>query len=216
MLNLGTLFLLFIIYSFIGWIIEIIDIYIYTKKIANRGFLIGPYCPIYGVGVILMTLFLKNSTDDLFGIFLKSMFICSVLEYFTSYLMEKIFRKRWWDYSKKKYNLNGRVCLENMLLFGIAGCITFKITNPFFLGLLSNLSIEFINISSLVLAVIFSIDLTVSFKIISKFRNIKFGNIDSTEEIKEKVNEFLNLNYIVNRLINAFPELKEGKLRKKS
>ena len=97
MIEFRNLFLLFITYSIIGWIIEIIHIYLHTKKMANRGFLIGPYCPIYGIGTVIMTYIFNNSSDDLFGIFAKSMIICALLEYTTSYILEKIFNKRWWD-----------------------------------------------------------------------------------------------------------------------
>ena len=106
MIELRNTFLLFIIYSIIGWVIEIIHAYPYTKKITNRGFLIGPLCPIYGIGTLVLTYIFNNSNDDLFGIFAKSMIICAVLEYLTSYLMEKIFKKRCWDYSNRIYNLS--------------------------------------------------------------------------------------------------------------
>ena len=92
MQDLRILFMIFMTYSFIGWIIEIISVGILQKKIINRGFLIGPYCPIYGVGAVIMTLLIDVNTNDLFGIFVKSMVICAVLEYITSYLMEKLFK----------------------------------------------------------------------------------------------------------------------------
>ena len=91
--ELRNMFILFMIYSLIGWIIEIIDIYVLEKKVVNRGFLIGPYCPIYGVGALLMTWILEG-TADLFGLFVKAMVICAILEYLTSYLMEKLFKIR--------------------------------------------------------------------------------------------------------------------------
>lgn len=216
MIELRNLFLLFMIYSIIGWIVEIIDIYFYTKKIANRGFLIGPYCPIYGVGAIIMTFIFNNANDDLFGIFAKAMIVCGILEYLTSYIMEKMFKKRWWDYSHRKYNLNGRVCLENIVLFGLSGCILVKFTNPFFIHLITIIPDYIANIISIILAIIFISDLVISVKIVSKLKNVKFKSIDSTNEIKEKMYENLNLNYITKRLINAFPQLNESKLRKKS
>ena len=128
--------ILFFIYSVLGWIVEVIDIFIKTHKLSNRGFLIGPYLPIYGSGCILIIILLNNQTNDLISLFLKSMIICSILEYFTSYIMEKIFKTRWWDYSDRKYNINGRICLVNMFFFGILGCILLYIINPFFTSFL--------------------------------------------------------------------------------
>ena len=216
MIELRNAFLLFMIYSVIGWIIEVVDIYFYTKKWANRGFLIGPCCPIYGVGTLIMTFIFNNANDDLFGIFAKSMIICAVLEYTTSYVMEKIFKKRWWDYSHRQYNLNGRICLENIFLFGIAGCLLVKYTNPFFTSIVSSIPSLIANVTSIFLAIVFITDVIISFNIISKFKNIKFNSKDSTDEINQKIREVLTLNYITTRLVRAFPQLDESKLRKKS
>ncbi len=82
------IFLLFIMYSFLGWVVEVIASLIENKKFVNRGFLIGPYCPIYGVGLLIITNFLKSYIDSYIVVFVMSMFICMILEYFTSYVME--------------------------------------------------------------------------------------------------------------------------------
>ena len=102
-------FLLFISYSVIGWIMETILKTIEYKKFVNRGFLIGPYCPIYGCGALLMTFLLQGYAEDPIVLFVFNIIICSILEYSTSYIMEKIFKARWWDYSYTKYNINGRI-----------------------------------------------------------------------------------------------------------
>ena len=124
-------FLYFIIYSFIGWIIEVIYEEIQNKKIINRGFLMSPICPIYGYGVLFIIYVVNNDKADILVVFLKTILICSVLEYFTSYFMEKIFEARWWDYSNKKFNINGRICLETMLPFGILGSLVIYVIHPF-------------------------------------------------------------------------------------
>ena len=112
-------FLYFIIYSFLGWTMEVICKLVELKKFVNRGFLIGPICPIYGYGVLAIVLIIGSFKGDLLAVFLKSILVCSILEYLTSYLMEKIFKARWWDYSNKKFNLNGRICLETKIPKGI-------------------------------------------------------------------------------------------------
>ena len=139
-------FLLFIIYSMLGWLIEVSAFLISDKKFINRGFLIGPYCPIYGVGAIVMILTLSNYTDSPLILFVMSIVIFSLLEYYTSYFMEKIFKARWWDYSKKKFNINGRICLETMIPFGLLGLLAMYVINPFLNNIIESFSINTINL----------------------------------------------------------------------
>ena len=90
-------FLLFLLYSMFGYIIEVISVSIHAKKwVFNRGFLIGPYLPIYGFGSLIMVLFLNRYENDLLALFVMSAFLCTLLEYITSLIMEKIFQLRWW------------------------------------------------------------------------------------------------------------------------
>ena len=90
-------FFIFIIYTFLGWVLEVAFIFIKTKRFVNRGFLIGPACPIYGFGALIMMFYLTQYKDEPFTVFIMGAFICSTLEYITSYIMEKIFKARWWD-----------------------------------------------------------------------------------------------------------------------
>ena len=214
-------FILFMIYSFIGWCMEVLTVLIPKKKFVNRGFLIGPYCPIYGYGCLLIIILLKNNLDDPLALFLKAIVICSLLEYFTSFFMEKLFNARWWDYSNKKFNINGRICLETMLPFGILACLVMYVLNPFFeskINLLPDLAVLII---AGILFVIYLVDNIVSFKIISGFsKTVKKVAKDSTEEITNKVRSVLKQKNILNkRLTEAFPKfqakLKEMTRRKK-
>ena len=126
--------LLFFTYAIIGWVMEVTVKYIQYKRFINRGFLIGPYLPIYGAGGILITLFLKRYLNDPIALFVFGMIICTILEYITSFVMEKLFHARWWDYSNKKFNINGRVCLGTMIPFGLLGLLIMYVLNPFFLN----------------------------------------------------------------------------------
>ena len=137
MYNFKIYFLLFIIYAFLGWVIEEINEVVTTKKFVNRGFLIGPYCPIYGFGGLIITFLLTKYNNDLLILFVLSVVIFSCLEYFTSYLLEKLFDARWWDYTNRKYNLNGRICLETMIPFGLLGIFVIHYSNPFILKILT-------------------------------------------------------------------------------
>ena len=143
--DIRILFLLFLMYSFTGWAIEVIGKLIEKGKFVNRGFLVGPYCPIYGVGCLSMILLLNRYINDPFTLFIMSILLFSFLEYFTSYFMEKIFKIRWWDYSRRKFNINGRICLETMIPFGLGGMLIMYIVNPFFFKNVITYSRCFIN-----------------------------------------------------------------------
>ncbi|MBP3597510.1 MAG: putative ABC transporter permease [Clostridia bacterium] len=181
--TIQTHFVLFLIYSFAGWFLESVGGIINVKKFVNRGFLIGPYCPIYGVGVICFTLLLSQYKNDLVLLFFLSMLIAGVLEYLTSYLMEKIFNARWWDYSKNRFNINGRICLETMIFFGICGCLFLKILNPFFEKWINMIPDLILTIITSIIGIIMFIDFIISTIIILTFKRDFKMNKDNTDEI---------------------------------
>ena len=210
-MDFSKLFLLFICYSFVGWIIEVIYEYFMNGKLINRGFLIGPYCPIYGVGGIIATFTLTNHKDNIIILFVMSMFLFALLEYFTSYIMEKVFKARWWDYSEYRFNINGRICLETLIPFGILGCLAIYVVNPMFELLFNLINFQILEIITLILLSIFIFDLILSLKIISSFKNtaISFLKKDNTEEITKKVKDvLLSKSVWTRRLIQAFPKVK--------
>ena len=206
-IDIRVLFILFIMYSMFGWAIEVVNCYIRNNKWINRGFLVGPYCPIYGVGCILMTL-LVLPTNDFVGTFLKCVAICSILEYFTSWIMEKLFKTRWWDYTKKKFNINGRICLETMIMFGFAGVVVIEVGSPALLFDLSYLSSLTITIIAIILFILFTTDLIVSYNIINSFRKLpKTIKKDNTEDITKMVRKTLTeRSYLYNRVLVSFPD----------
>ena len=221
MRNVFTYFMLFFIYAILGWIIETTLVSIEKRKFVNRGFLIGPYCPIYGFGGLAITILLKNYTKDPIVLFLMAVIICGTLEYFTSYIMEKIFKARWWDYSAKKYNINGRICLETVVPFGILGCLVMYVLNPITFKYLNMLSNSMLNIISAICFTIFITDHIVSYNVISSFtktvKTINVGKIkDNTEEITKKVREVLiGKSFFNKRLMEAYPNL-QAKIKEKA
>lgn len=185
-----------------------------AKKFINRGFLIGPYCPIYGCGAVAITILLHRYTNDWIVLFFMSMIACGILEYATSYVMEKLFHARWWDYSRRKYNINGRICLETLIPFGILGLLIMYVTNPFILKYLTRLPQNNLNIIAGVLFTIFMLDSIISLKVVSNVRVVgtklskENGTMDNTEEMTAKVKEILLGKSILNRrLIHAYPNL---------
>ena len=209
-MNFMQYFLLFIMYSVLGWFVETIYASIDTKKLANRGFLIGPYCPIYGYGCLAIVLLLTKYMENPLILFGMSIIICSVLEFFTSYILEKIFNTRWWDYSDKKYNLNGRICLETMLPFGILGTLMMYFVNPFFTKLVKLLNGNTLYIVFTIILILFLIDNIVSFVVAGKYKKeLKPVQKDETETIKKYTKKLFENNILHKRLIEAFPNLKE-------
>ncbi|MEG0073072.1 MAG: putative ABC transporter permease [Clostridia bacterium] len=198
----------FFVYSFLGWIFEIICVSVSEKKFVDRGFLIGPYCPIYGFGSMAMVLLLEKYQDDIVALFVMSVVICSILEYVTSYIMEKIFKARWWDYSHKKFNINGRICLFNSIVFGFFGCIVTLVLNPRIVKLICISPPIVLYIILGVLLCTFILDLICSFNIISGMKDAAYQmKKDNTTEITRKVKEILKKKSIFSkRLVNAFPD----------
>lgn len=200
-------FSIFIVYAFLGWLIELIWTLIKGKKIINRGFLIGPYCPIYGVGCLALIILLDKYKDDIVVLFIMSIIICAILEYLTSYIMEKLFKARWWDYSNYRFNLNGRICAETMIPFGILGVLVVHFLNPFIIQNINTNSITFT-----IILILFIIDFSVSFGIIINLkRTINFVTKDNTEEITKKVREIIReKSFLHKRLLKAFPSFKSS------
>ena len=212
-MNYIDLILLFFFYSFIGWLVEVLEGIINNRGFINRGFLVGPICPIYGISCISMLLLLNRYENDYVILFILGMVICTLIEYITSLILEKIFNTRWWDYSDHKINLNGRVCLETMILFGISGILLMKGFKPFtnyMLGIIpSNIKL----IVSIVLTVILLIDLFFSIKVINFLKSNNLIKVtDCTKEVNKKVKDILSKSgYMTKRLLKSFPLLKGKK-----
>ncbi len=216
-MNIYSYFLLFLFYSFVGWIIEIINEIIRERRFVNRGFLIGPYCPIYGCGMLLIIFLLTRYLDEPVVLFVMCVILCSILEYFTSYIMEKMFKARWWDYSDRKFNINGRICLETLIPFGVGGLLIMYLVNPFMVSQITSIPSSILKAISIILFILFMIDNFISFKIIFGFRKTtKKAQKDDTVEITAFVKEILtNKSKLNKRLIKSFPGLKVKYKKKK-
>ena len=119
----------FFIYSICGWGYETIYCSIQAGEFVKRGFSNGPYLPIYGFGAVFLILLLRKHMTKI-SLFFYSMIVTTILEYFTSWLLELIFHKTWWDYTNYTLQLNGRICLLAALLFGILGVVLINYIQP--------------------------------------------------------------------------------------
>lgn len=119
-MKISDYILMFFIYSIVGWIVETTYCSLGNHRFVNRGFLTGPLCPIYGTGGIVFTVILTRFADRWYLVLILGTILADFVEYLTSFLMEKLFHARWWDYSNEILNLNGRICLKHTFYWGFA------------------------------------------------------------------------------------------------
>lgn len=167
----NKMIIIFFAFSFIGWIWEML-LYAFKKdKIINRGFLHGPILPIYGFGVLLIWIIFRSLEASLFIRFLLISVVCSLIEYFTSYILEKLFHKSWWDYNDCKYNLNGRICLKGILFFSVGAILSIDYAIPFIIKIFSYIDV-YIKYLNTLLIILLIADICYSLKKPNTGRNI--------------------------------------------
>ena len=120
----------FVIYAFLGWCLEVVYQAVEHGRFINRGFLNGPYCPIYGFGVILVCFALEPIKENIVVLYVGSVLLTTFLELITGFLLEKFFSQKWWDYSGERFNLKGYICLKFSLLWGVACLVTVRLIHP--------------------------------------------------------------------------------------
>ena len=159
MINFLRYVLLFFFYSTAGWCVESLYCSIGEKRLINRGFLTGPMCPIYGVGALVMTVFLYNPYKDKpLMVFLLGMIMCDIVEYFTSWIMETLFQARWWDYTYEFMNIKGRICLKHTVYWGIGSVFFVYLIHPGIDKTLATLSDKTVFIVTSVILAVFTAD----------------------------------------------------------
>lgn len=130
-MELYEIILCFFIYGFLGWCTEVAFAAGKEQRFVNRGFLNGPICPIYGVGVVAVVVLLEPYENNLFILYVASIIVVTALEWVTGFILEKLFHSKWWDYSNMPLNLNGYVCLLFSLIWGVACVAIVKWIHPF-------------------------------------------------------------------------------------
>ena len=165
------IFILFVIASMIGWLYELAFYLIAEHRIANHGFFYGPYLPVYGFGALFILLCTRSFKKYPIAVFLLSIPVTGILEYFTGLVMFRIWHARWWDYTTAFLNIGGFVCLRSVLSFGVGALILIYIVDPAVSGITGKLSPRMRNaVSALLLALlIFDIIMTVLFRMPKPF-----------------------------------------------
>ncbi len=168
---------IFIIYAFIGWCSEVAYAALERGIFVNRGFLNGPYCPIYGVGVLIVVVVLTPLKDNLLLLYAGSFLLTSVLEFITGYVMEKAFHNKWWDYSDKPFNIMGYVCLKFSILWGLACSFIMLVIHPIIFGFIRMIPHILGIVLIVIIMVCFAVDLFVTVSTIIKFnKRLKLMN----------------------------------------
>ena len=177
----------FLIYSFLGWVIESIFRSIIEKKIINTGFLKGPICPIYGIGALIMSFVLDGLSNNLICLFIASMIILTIWEYIVGVFLEKTFHTKYWDYSDHKINFQGRICLTNSIYWGILGVVFVKYIHPFMQEIIEKVNIDVLHFVVTITSIVFVVDVITS---IVKVKNIKPA-LERIEELNNEIKEKL-------------------------
>ena len=157
---------LFFFYAFLGWLLETSVAAIRKKHMVNRGFLNGPLCAIYGITAVFMTRYLYELQSSPVFLFLGCMIIATAAEWLAGHALERIGHGKWWDYSNKKWNMDGYICLQYSVLWGILGLLAMKIGNRLCFTVLHLIPAGFLHITSWILFGILVVDAVGSYAVL--------------------------------------------------
>ncbi len=209
----------FVIYSCAGWIMESIYRSVSEKKLINTGFLKGPYCPIYGIGAIIIYVFLSRFKGNILLLFVMSCIILSIWEYIVGFILEKAFHTKYWDYSDHKFNIKGRICLLNSLYWGILAVIFIHFICPFVSEKIQAIDSIYLTIVIYFILVIMLIDAITTIinikslqKTLEKIEKLNLQIKDKLEEIKTIGKEKAR-NEITDNIQNVIDKLDAKKMR---
>lgn len=180
--------LLFFIYSFVGWCVEVAFVAVTSGKVVNRGFLNGPVCPIYGCGMLGVLMALTPIKNSLILLFLGGMIICSAVELFGGWILDKIFHMRWWDYSDNPFNIGGYVCLGFSIMWGMGVVFVVRLVHPPIMALVNKLP-KIIGVALICISIIlFVVDMIVTLKNLIGIKK-SLGQLD---KVAQNLNEIGN------------------------
>jgi len=175
-------FYFFCWWSLFGWFLEVIVRTLETGGFENRGFLNGPFCPIYGFGVSIILKILSPLEDHLILLYITSAIMCSSFELFVGVLMQKLFHAKWWDYSEEKFNFKGFICLRITLLWGVGSVMVLKVVNPVVMKVIGYLPLTAGNITAILIMIVVIIDLAATLSDIRNF-NMRLKQVDAIAKL---------------------------------
>ena len=184
-MDLYYLMLYFFVYGFLGWCTEVAFAAVKDQKFVNRGFLNGPICPIYGVGVSSVVFLLEPYSHKLLLLYIASVIIVTIIEGLTGWIMDVLFHSKWWDYSDMKFNIGGYVCLTFSLIWGVACVVIMKFIHPFIHKVLTFIPHTIGIIIIVILTGALIADLSVTVSAILKFNK----HLEKMEKIAKELHE---------------------------
>ena len=231
-------FFWYILYSVVGWVLETLLYILRDGKVVKRGFLFGPLCPIYGAATLLCIAALYGRVHNIGLIFLAGFFLCGTLEYLTHFVMEKLFNAMWWDYSDRRFNINGRVYLKGLIFFGVGAVLLIRVLQPLVVRLTDAIPhtalywICFVLYTILLMDAATTIaDIKGSIKSLKHMQSVMLSNtqegVDRTSEQLEQLKETIKNseiyiktlralteeNSVLNRMRRSYPDFKIKKYR---
>ncbi len=168
--------LIFLFWGVAGWLIEVVDMRIEAGEFQNRGFLHMPFCPMYGAGMAAASVGLSGVKNSYLILFAFGMIFCSLLEYVVGGIMERLFHSKWWDYSHMRFNIKGRVCLRNAILFGFASIVVFRFVEPVVERVITRIPINMRILITVAFGIAFMIDLIISARRAWSYRKNQEGD----------------------------------------
>jgi uncharacterized membrane protein len=224
----------FFLYSFVGWAWETALFTVQERRFVNRGFLNGPFCPIYGFGALLLLLFLENRVGNIFALFFIAVVLTTSLEYLTAVLLENLFHAKWWDYSMFPLNYKGRVSVISSAVFGIFAVLQIRFIHPFVRSLTEQIPENVKNIILFLVIIYLFIDFTLTirhvflmngrlseiqgalnaffgkyYKRAGELKNSIRVSFEESEFYSERIKTLFSLDRIQNRrIMRAFPKFR--------
>ncbi|MDY4195378.1 MAG: putative ABC transporter permease [Bariatricus sp.] len=180
----------FLTYGMLGWLVESIYMSFCNKKLTNRGFGRGPFCPIYGVGALTVFFLLRPYSENRVLLFFMGSFFATILEYLTALLMQKVFGEVWWDYNEKPFNYKGIICLESSIAWGFYTLFLFMFLQNTVEEIVALIPLYVGRVAGSVLITVFGMDF------LSSFYNVKKDDMPECvtgpiERIKENIRNFI-------------------------
>ena len=224
--SLYNLLLYFFIYAFLGWCLEVIYATIKTKNFINRGFLNGPVCPIYGVGVVIVLVILTPFKANPFILFFCSVGLTTLLELVTGFVLEKFFHTKWWDYSNRKFNFKGYICVKFSIIWGAICSVVVYFFHaliddllskiPYVVGLVFLGIFSFLIMVDLILTILQMVHLNKVSKELATLNNVMHIPSDAIGKTLSNItlsgmekSEILKSKFEKLRIVKAFPDLKK-------
>lgn len=209
--TLTELLWLFLIYSFFGWIFEAVVGTVKNRRFTNRGFSTGPFCIVYGLSAVVMQLTLSDLNNNPVFLFIGCGIQATVIEWFTGRLLERLNRHKWWDYSNKKFNFDGYICLEYTLLWALLGTVSVRYGNTFFLFLYKLMPEPVPAAVSWILAAYLVLDSAVSLAAVFHLRKGREKTAVYTGRFSSRLYRAACaiISYVARRMMKAYPVIEE-------